>query len=274
MARTGLLTSLVVALALAGGGAASAGGSGPHANGNGKGNGNGNGNANGKPTSTPTVTTYSGGIGAPECADPKPEVCTYSSTVDAAHGTVGARSEIVRTAPAQAYERSYAGGYIGRSFTIGRGVSSITATLHFSHISAEATAQSLDGAPYGQASLIADIFDSGCAAPDHNCGAPDHRSSVVVAADFDRANQSLPGYPTSTTGDQVLQVTLAMPDGSDLPAGLISIAGMAFADAALRPETCLSTSVSTLCDTSPAAHTGSAKTAIQAQLDSVTWTIT
>ena len=227
-------------------------------------------NANKGPKQQHTFT-YANHREVPACGAGA-DVCAASSSADPSTGLLSSSATIERTVATTGHDRSSGTAWIGRSFVLKEQAHSITATVTLTDVKAGAThAFTSDGEAFAESIVGAQIFDSGC--DESQCGASTASTSVVV-----QQASSLLGQDTSRGGDssatQVLKVTIAMPDGSLLPKGTISILGYSFAAIDLNPASCVSFTLTPQTCTSGTAHTGDGTAGISATLDSVTWEIT
>jgi hypothetical protein len=199
--------------------------------------------------------------------------CTPTATSDGTTHQVSAVITLERRTPSTASDWLPALGYGGVSFNLPQPARKITATVHVTGI-APAALQAWSRTGLARASQIvgAQVFDSGCGG-DATCGVPDGaRVEVLVGRDDSTGGTDLgsDGARTDASKTQDISLTLAMPDGSDVPRGRISIAGFAAATGWLT--TWSSCATATVC--SPTApQSGSARAALSATIDAIDVTV-
>ena len=255
-----------------------------------KAGGNGNGNGHGQPPAGPTA--YGNTQNQTACL-PGVDVCTAGGTADLSSLVLHSQSQVSRSTAVKGPEDAWDMAYAGQYFTLTKPAKSVTATIHFTGVKvADSTdAVSPDNAAYAVAQIGASINDSACA--DFGCGATDAQKYVWVDDEVQFAGvtltpvdnaQTVPGHETNSSPDQTITVTLSMPDGSDLPAGQISFAGITNAYSSLGDRQCtpahtpaalpaqLQRDLPQQC-AAQTKHTGTATTDISATIASITYTI-
>jgi hypothetical protein len=258
-----------------------------------KAGGNGNGQGNNK---TPSTTWYGGRSDDANCiTDPAADTCTASGTLDFGTYAMHSDSALKRTSAATGRDYAHDIAYLGQTFLLNKPATSVTATIHFTRIAVDPSTQaaSADNVAYAFGAVGGSITDSACTT--YGCGADTSQSLSWVAAHTDVAgvdttsthDESTPGGYVRPAADQTITVTLAMPDGSRLPAGRISFAGFTYAYSSLGDPQCIGpvSSVNTpagpidVPDVAPGVclpdtpHTGSATSSLSATLSSITYSV-
>jgi hypothetical protein len=216
---------------------------------------------------------YSYGYSVPDVsctASPAASQCAANGQASGNLGTIQSDSIIDRPNAADAAagsEHAQRETWVGQSFRLPRPVHQIVATLHFSNVSGTASASSADGTVAAWSSIAAGITDSACST--YGCGAALATQVSYIAGQ--RVRMGLDTTPTTAVAfnpapEQVLTVTLSMPDGSLIPNGRIFVDGIAFAQSFEDAGSC-TTPTTDVCGTQP--HSGTAKATASASLTEI-----
>ena len=227
----------------------------------------------------PPVSTWSAGESAvTQC--PGADTCTAGGThsvgttsAGATYGSVASQAALVRTAPYTGSDQASHLDDVALSFTLSKPAHSVTAEVHFTGITLGDGfgATSPDGHIDADAGVGMQAVDSACKPA--SCGPTAGRvDSLVAYAEQVAGVDAKPLDPaTDPSASRTLQVTLSTADGTDLPAGTITVFAFTEVGVWLSGLGC-GTPTQPLCD-SGVPHTGRAATAISATVDSITYTV-
>ena len=196
-------------------------------------------------------------------------------------GTLSSHEALNRSSLYTGLDWAYRLDDVSLSFSLAAPAHSVTATVHFSGIAlgSDFEATSPDGHAITDAGVGAEAVDSACST--RGCGSTNSRVETFVGyhSQLGGVDEPTGGVNTAVSNDietnsaptQTVQVTLSMADGSNLPAGTITIFGYTFASTWLSGLGC-GGYTQQLCDNGTP-HSGAGTATIGATVDSITYTV-